>query len=287
MTDLSRKFVKVVFDIFQNKSELKTPTGLSMPNDSPPLAIPLPRSDERHLHTFLLGDINVNYLQKTSHKEIKNILGSHGLKQLVKEPTRVTKDTKSLIDVILTNNNTHVQHTKVIPLSMSDHDCVICTRKINHQKIPPRTVTCRDYSKYNHTELSIELEEHDWNPLYSENNGNTCWSYLKNVLTTKIDCHAPKIQKQIKGKPCPWLTIELKSLMNTRDKARRKARKSKKGFDWSNYKRLRNQCNNKIRQAKRSYYNNLISENHKNPAKFWKCIKEVYPTKDTTCINLR
>ena len=63
------------------------------------------------LETLLLGDINVNYLQITSHKDLKNIFSSHGLKQLVKQPTRVTKDTKSLIDVILTNSSCHVQHT--------------------------------------------------------------------------------------------------------------------------------------------------------------------------------
>ena len=59
------------------------------------------------LETLLLGDINVNYLQKTSHKDLKNIFSSHGLKQLVKQPTRVKKvrnilNFKSLIFTKLT-----------------------------------------------------------------------------------------------------------------------------------------------------------------------------------------
>lgn len=240
----------------------------------------LSRVNNNSLETFLLGDINANYLQKASHKELKNILSSHGLKQLVKEPTRVTKDTKSLIDVILTNSS-HVQHTKVIPLSVSDHDCIGCTRKINHEKIPPRTVTCRDYSKYNPFDLSKELDEHDWEPLYSANNVNTCWSYLKDALASKIDRHAPKIQKRIKGQFCPWLSPALKTLMNTRDKLQRKARKSKSDLDWSNYKTLRNKCNNKIKRARNTYYKHLIRENQNNPAKFWKCIKEIFPANNT------
>ena len=68
--------------------------------------------------------------------------------------------------------------------------------------------------------------------------------------------------------------------MNIRDKLQRKACTSKNDFDWATYKRLRNQCNNKIKQGKCIYYMNLINENHKNPAKFWKCIKEIFPTKD-------
>ena len=55
------------------------------------------------IETFLLGDINVNYLVKSSHKEIKELFITHGLHQLVKLPTLATQERKSLIDVIMTN----------------------------------------------------------------------------------------------------------------------------------------------------------------------------------------
>ena len=76
---------------------------------------------------FLLGDINVNYLVKSSHKEIKELFITHGLRQPVKLPTRVTQETKSLIDIIMTNTHSNVQHKKVLPLTLSDHDCHVCT----------------------------------------------------------------------------------------------------------------------------------------------------------------
>ena len=66
--------------------------------------------------TFLLGDINVNYLVKSSHKEIKELFITHGLHQLVKLPTRVTQETKSLIDVVMTNTRSNVHHTKVFTI---------------------------------------------------------------------------------------------------------------------------------------------------------------------------
>ena len=52
----------------------------------------------------------------------------------------------------------NVHHTKVLPLSLSDHDCVISVRKISHRNMPFRTITCRDYSKYNHTVLAGNIE---------------------------------------------------------------------------------------------------------------------------------
>ena len=76
---------------------------------------------------FLLGDINVNYLVKSSHKEIKELFITHGLHQPVKLPTRVTQETKSLIDIIMTNTHSNVQHKKVLPLTLSDHDCHVYT----------------------------------------------------------------------------------------------------------------------------------------------------------------
>ena len=55
------------------------------------------------METFLLGDINLNYLVKLSHKEIIRLFITQGLHQLVKLPTRVTQETKTLIYVIMTN----------------------------------------------------------------------------------------------------------------------------------------------------------------------------------------
>ena len=63
----------------------------------------LTKVNKDSMETFLLGDINVNYLVKSSHKEIKELFITHGLHQLVKLPTLVTQETKSSIDVIMTN----------------------------------------------------------------------------------------------------------------------------------------------------------------------------------------
>jgi len=85
------------------------------------------------METFLFGDMNVNYLVKSSHKVIKDLFVNHELDQLVKTPTRVTKKSKTLIDVIMTNNRSNV--------NSSDHDCIMCVRKINYRKTPHRTIT--------------------------------------------------------------------------------------------------------------------------------------------------
>ena len=67
--------------------------------------------------------------------------------------------------------------------------------------------------------------------------------------------------------------------MSNRDKLLRKARKNKRTTDWDAYKRLRNECTNKVRYAKSRFYRNLLNDNTENPRKFWSAIKSTYPTK--------
>ena len=104
---------------------------------------------------------------------------------------------------------------------------------------------------------------------------------MKSILQQAFDQNAPIISKRVKGNICPWLTNDLKDLMNRRDKMLRKARNSRRDCDWKEYKKLKNTCNNKVREAKNNHHKNLLLENRNDPRKFWHHIKEVFPSKHT------
>ena len=70
----------------------------------------------------LTGDLNVNYLKGNEHYEIKAVIASAGLKQLLEKPTRIDGETKTLIDIFATNNPCVIKDTNVILTSISDHD---------------------------------------------------------------------------------------------------------------------------------------------------------------------
>jgi len=52
----------------------------------------------------VLGDLNVNLLIKSNNKELNSIMQLYGFDQLIKKPTRIDNDTKSLIDIIASNH---------------------------------------------------------------------------------------------------------------------------------------------------------------------------------------
>ncbi|XP_066929954.1 uncharacterized protein [Clytia hemisphaerica] len=204
--------------------------------------------------TIIMGDINVNYLSKDDHKVLKELFLLNGYNQLIKEATRITETTATLIDVILTTNASNISYSQVINCSMSDHDIVACCRKLNHFKYEPETIKCRDFSKYNVDTINNELLNVDWNVVYSTTCPVNALTHLLSILKETLNNHAPIITKRIKGKPSPWMTEDLKKQMNTRDQLNRRAKKSRNNYDWQSYRRKKNFVKNEIIRAKRNHF---------------------------------
>ena len=188
----------------------------------------------------------------------------NGYKQLVTKATRITENSKTLIDTIFTNKPGNISKTDTIPNSLSDHNMVGCVRKLNHLKYESKTLHCRNYKAYDPKTLQKDLQEQSWVTYYSFKEPNSAWIYLKLILTHLFDKHSPQIEKKVKGRYCLWLTPGIKRLMNERGIQLRKARRTKKESDWSDYKPRKNACTNAIRSAKNSYHKELINENVNN-----------------------
>lgn len=50
------------------------------------------------------------------------------IKQLIKQPTRVTTEGCTLTDIILSNNKSAVSSTNIFPLSLSNHDTIVLAK---------------------------------------------------------------------------------------------------------------------------------------------------------------
>ena len=231
------------------------------------------------IETIIVGDFNIDFLKANDHRELKNVFRLYGFDQLVTKPTRITNESSTLIDIVATNNSKSICVCDVISTCLSDHEMVFCTRKLNHYKYQPKTITCRNYKNYDNESMNKDLESVNWDQVYNASNVNTALNFFNETVCRVFNKHAPIIEKRVKGRHCPWLNEEIKRVMNDRDKALRKSRKTKSENDCSRYKRLRNRCNNMLKEAKSRYQRNLLNENSLKPDKFWKIIKEVFPSK--------
>lgn len=110
---------------------------------------------------------------------------------------------------------------------------------------------------------------------------NSVWNAVKPILTEIFPKHSPLIQKKVKSESCPWLTKEVKSLMNGRDKLFPRSKKTTQEMHVSACKHKRNAVNISARKAKANYFRSLLNENMKLPDKFWNILKYICPSKNT------
>ena len=81
---------------------------------------------------ILSADINCNYSVSSDCKEIKSILCSLGLKQLITSTARITPESKTLMDVTCSNEPHNINSVKVIPAGLSDRELIGCALELNN-----------------------------------------------------------------------------------------------------------------------------------------------------------
>ena len=79
----------------------------------------------------------------------KEFISTFGIKQIISSPTRVTCNTSSLIDHVLTNVEEKISQSGVLDIGISDHQLIFCTRKINRIKSgTTKYINFRSMKKY-------------------------------------------------------------------------------------------------------------------------------------------
>ena len=90
------------------------------------------------------------------------------------------------------------------------------------------------------------------------------WEIWKQLLLEVLSKHAPLQTKRIRSRKTPWVTNDIKNLINTRDSLKRKAVITNVENEWHNYKIARNKVNIKLRKTKRDYFSNKIDTSNYN-----------------------
>lgn len=87
------------------------------------------------------------------------------------------------------------------------------------------------------------------------------WDVWKHLFSSVADKHALLKTKRVRHKVSSWLTPDLKGMIIKRNHLKKKALRSGDLNDWSEYRRVRNKTNNKLRDTKAPYYHKEIENN--------------------------
>ena len=213
--------------------------------------------DNENKEMYILGDLNCNMLKTNNDsniptKKIKSLYELYQLTQLIDEATRITPTTTSLIDHIVTNMPEKISDSGVIHTGISDHSLVFAIRKIYIVTKQENTLEIRNMKNFDEGKFIEELLKQHWEYVYFfADDPNAMWEIWKNLFLEVLDKHAPLQQKKIRSKKVSWITSDIKKLMNTRDKFKRKAILTNHANDWLNFKTARNKVNIELRSAKK------------------------------------
>ena len=143
----------------------------------------LEKLESQQIEINIIGDINCNVSANPPDHNTSRLLticNTLQYQQLIKEPTRVTKDTSSTIDLFLTNDASKFSHCGVSEIGISDHNLIYVVRKLSSPKCSPKIIETRQFKNFDHTRFKQDLMLIPWENIEHHcNDPNSAWLVWK------------------------------------------------------------------------------------------------------------
>ena len=149
----------------------------------------------------------------------------------------------------------------------------------------PSYITVRSYKNYNADLFAAELASKSDRLLgiFSVNDVNKKLQIFHEVLQTTLNAHAPVKTLKVRGRPCPFVTPQIKELMVARDQLHCIFMQTRYSRDWRNFKEARNAVKITLVKAQREHVLDQVREHKSNTGSLRKIIKDTvaYKEKDS------
>lgn len=135
----------------------------------------------------MMGDFNVD-----QHKDdrMKKIMNNYSFNQVIKESTRVTKDTSTLIDHMYVTNDYNYNAAGVIPFGISYHHLTyIIQKKMKSGSNQHINIKYRDFKHLNENELMQDMCHVNWDSVQQQTDVSEMWSAFKDKFLEIVDKH--------------------------------------------------------------------------------------------------
>ncbi|KAI5714781.1 hypothetical protein M8J77_005490 [Diaphorina citri] len=232
-------------------------------------------------HKLIMGDFNVDLsTTNPASTNLRTTFSSLNLHILPTDATHHEAHSHSLLDLMVVGDEGRVLSHGQLPVGSSDHDLIYLVLSLFPPKPTPKLITCRNFKNFEANLFLDDARSADWNFVYSAPDIDSKVLTFNNIVTSLFDKHAPFRTFIAKHQPVPWMTPELKHLINRRDEASRKFAQSKSSREHQSFTRARNKAKQAIRNAKLRYAHCLFPP-RQTQDEFYKNVKKILPkTKD-------
>jgi len=212
-----------------------------------------------------LGDFNINLKEKHNRKifDYDFNLKLNNIFQLIKDETRVTASSKTLIDHIYTNN-VDGYHYGVLESNLSDHHGIFLISK-NNLNLQCGRPFVRIYSKKALKNFSLALKDLNSKMKISYVNSTTIeenenlWNNFYLNLNAEINCKFPLVRvSRTKAHDKVWISDSIKRCCRKKCLLYQNFKKNPSTYRKEKYLKYKKILHKLIIQAKNNYYKTLI-----------------------------
>lgn len=231
---------------------------------------------------FICGDINVDLLNPNKHKsteEFINTIYSLGLHPKITKPSRITAQSATLIDNILTNVLEDKIVSGLLVNDISDHLPVFAVYDCSHKenKDSNKFIYKRARNEGSMTLFRNELLKQNWNEVYGVEDIDIAYESFLKTFNTLYDKHCPmkRYNRKQKYNDSPWLTKGLQNACKKKNSLYRDFIKHRNTETENKYKKYKNKLTNIMRTCKKDYYNKLLEHNKGNTKGLWSVLNTI------------
>ena len=249
------------------------------------------------LERLIIGlDHNMDLMKHEYHRPTNDFIGinlDHCLIPTITKPTRVTKNSATLIDNIIIGKRYQTDYNaNIIVDDISDHfPLLLKTTNILINTRKPKEVTTRNINLERCNEINQILSSQDWNMLLKDKNTNDAFNAFHDILQSTLDTicpiHTIKLSKN-KIRREPWLTNGLhRCIKKQKHLYHRQLHKNGTELDRMRYLNYRNTLHQLLRRTKENYYRQKCIDFKHNTSKLWKMVNRIISKENdkTNCIE--
>ena len=232
---------------------------------------------------ILLGDFNSDLLTKNTNnqhgRKLERILQAFDLKNIIKEPTHIISTTETLIDLVIVSNQIDrsgkISACGTFEPAISDHKLIFCTLNIKSSHEKPIYKCVKDRRALSQEKFQKLLDQALWwvaTTFEDVSDVAYAWECMyKDILKDLIKERIAKVR----AKSLPWITRDIKKIMNQRYKALLRWQREKENMQLKeDYKKLRNKVNLTVRKAEATYWKDRFEE-ASSSREFWQLVSKI------------
>ena len=235
---------------------------------------------------MIIGDLNADFNTRNG-QALQRFADSNDLTIHINTPTRVTENSATVLDQIVSNFPQNVNDVSIqSAVGSSDHYAITATCSFRVQAKSSYRRTMWAYSDEAFEQYREALAAHEWNCLKVENANAACEEFSAELMSIAKST-IPNKEVTIRLHDKPWFNNYLRRLRRKRNRLFEKLKEKNDGISRHIYKEFQRFYRLEIKRIKKEYeqttYSAVASKAQRNSKKWWNIVKSLYNNDNISC----